>query len=100
MNQYQDSGRVICMAIILVTMVVILLILSGCGSVSIQKNADGSYQARTMSLFKDIKDVNIDKDANGDVSASMGSSISTNEEAAFFLVCTINPGLPICQQNP
>lgn len=84
----------------LLVILIVAALLAACGSVSIEKNADGSYKARTMSLFKDIKDVNIDKDADGDVTASMGSSASTNEEAAFFLVCTINPALPICQQSP
>lgn len=103
MTMDADKGRTILTLFVVFVwacFMVALLLVGGCGSVSIQKNADGSYQARTMSLFKDIKDVNIDKDANGDVSASMGSSISTNEEAAFFLVCTINPALPICQQSP
>ena len=75
---------------------ILVAALAGCGSVKVIKNADGSYEASSMSIFKDIKDVSIEKTEDGDVSASMGSSVSTNEEAALFLVCTINPAAPIC----
>lgn len=77
-----------------------VVLLTGCGSVSVTKHADGSYEASSMSFFKDIKDVSIHKDTTGEVNASLGnSSINANADSALFLVCTINPALPMCQMD-
>lgn len=73
--------------------------LGGCGSVSVQKNADGSYSASSFSLFKDIQEVSLKKTPDGNVDASLGSSLSSEGANALFLVCTINPALPMCQQE-
>lgn len=89
----------ILIAAILFCLIVILAAISGCGSVSVTKNADGSYEANSRSLFKDIKDVSIHKDADGEVQATMGSSVvNQNAESALMLVCVINPALPLCSQ--
>ena len=74
------------------------LLTVSCGSVSVTKNADGSYEASSMSFLKDIKDVSIYKDAEGNVDASMGSSTTNqNAESALMLVCTLSPAAPMCQ---
>ena len=39
-----------------VLILVVLAVLAGCGTVSVEKFADGSYKATSRSLFKDIKD--------------------------------------------
>lgn len=87
-------------AALIVLWVTLMIILTGCGSVSVEKFADGSYKAESRSLFKDIKDVSIEKAPDGSVNASMGESITNdNAESAWMLVCTINPALPLCQAD-
>lgn len=77
-----------------------VLILASCGSVSVTKNADGSYEASSMSLFKDIKDVSIHKDVTGEVNASLGeSAVNQDAQSALFLVCALNPAMPMCQMD-
>ena len=77
-----------------------IILLAGCGSVNVTKYADGSYEASSKSLFKDVKDVHIEKTTDGYVNASLGASVvNKNAESAWMLVCTINPALPLCQVN-
>ena len=98
MTDYKQEANVLAMVIVAVTFFIIMVILHGCGSVTVEKHSDCSYKASSMSFFKDIKDVSIQKDEEGNVTASMGTSVTNqNAESALMLVCVINPSLPMCQ---
>ena len=98
-HSFEHAFSIIASLCILALLALILSFISGCGSVSIEKFADGSYKAESRSLFKDIKDVHIKKTDDGDVEASMGSSTSDGD-SALFLVCTLSPDLSVCDQGP
>lgn len=100
MTKYEDSAKTIAMTIIGITFIIVMaIILAGCGKVNVIKHADGSYEASTISLFKNIESVSIEKDNEGNVNASLGSSVNTEEANALALVCIINPNLSVCQND-
>lgn len=76
---------------------ILVLLLAGCGHVSVERiEGDQSFKMSTWTLWKDVEQVQGSKTDEG-VEVSLGSSTSTDEAQALFLVCTINPGLPICE---
>ena len=77
--------------------IIFVAVLSGCGHVKVVKDAD-SFEASTWTLFKNIEQVQGVR-TEEETQFSLGSSTSTEEASALFLVCTINPGLPICMTD-
>lgn len=86
----------ILLTIIDVAILVAVLILAGCGHVSVEKT-DTEFKMSTWTLFKDVENVSGTR-TDDSIEVTLGSSTSTEEASALMMVCVINPGLPMCSE--
>ena len=77
--------------------VLIMCVLSACGSVSV-KTPDGlDFQSRT--LWKDVQAFECVKEADGSMLCTLGSSQSAQDAKALLLVCLLMPDTPGCGEG-
>lgn len=75
----EGKGRAWLMGILITVLVVLLILLNGCATTSMEVAENGVIKWSSKTLFKDIKDADVEW---GDFSANLGSS-DTNEAAGL-----------------
>jgi hypothetical protein len=94
-TEYDNTWRVIAFVITLVLWIVLLFSIGGCATVKVTTPEGMSIETTTL-----WKDVNQAEASTENMVLKLGSSTSEQDaQGALFMVCAINPALPMCQQD-
>ena len=72
----------------------LVLLLSGCGNVSVKQNPDGSFEFNSRTLWKDIEAAEFQSD---DFVGSVGSSTNADDARSLAALCILFPQSDACR---